>query len=296
MGLNPGKYGMILYFLAVFALVAIVYLPSFSNPPHVDYWEAFYFFHLVDVSPEPPNLLSVVNHDPWQDGTYRPFSYLLLYLEHELFGTRFIWTHIVNFSLYCLSVVLLYRLARSLGLDKMISAAFLTLYIFLFTHSGILTLTFHQFIMIGFSFFLLGFIAYLRYLKTGCRSLLIFVGLLFLFGMFCYETFSLWPLSIFILRRLKRQRAILSPERSVKPGYTPELLMLGIVYLIYFIGFWLTRTASIRSGSLPGFVPGNAVMSLVSVFFNLLYNSIIVNLFPSLALPCRFGDWVEMGE
>jgi len=285
-----------IYFIVLFTLLAGIYLPSFFNPPHVDYWEAFHIFHLVDASPAPPNLIAVVNHDPWQDGTYRPFSYLLLYLEHNIFGARFVWNHIVNFLLYCISVVLLYLLVRGLGLDKFLSAAFLGLYIFLFTHSGILTLTFHQFVIIGFSSFLLGFIIYLRWLTTARKHLLVPVGMLFLLGMFCYETFSLWPLSIIILHQLHRHRAPSSSISAEKTGYFPELLMLGIVYLIYFIGFWLTRTASIRSGSLPGFVPGNAAMSLVTVFFNLLYNSIIVNLFPSLAIPCHFGDWVEMGR
>jgi len=293
--LISGKIRIGLYFIVVFFLLAVIYVPSFHNPPHVDYWEAFHLFHLVDASPAPPNLSAVVNHDPWQDGTYRPFSYLFLYLEHNLFGARFIWNHIVNFLLYCLSVVLLYRLARELGLDKILSAAFLGLYLFLFTHSGILTLTFHQFVIIGFSSFLLGFIIYLRWLMTARRCLLIPVGLLFLLGMFCYETFSLWPLSIIILHQLHRQRAPSSPDRSKTIGYPPELLMLGIVYLLYLIGFWLTRTASISTGSLPEFGPGKAAVGLFSVFYNLLYNGIIINFFPFLALPCRFGDWVEMG-
>ena len=221
MRLISKNYRIGLYFIALFALLAIIYLPSFFNPPHVDYWEAFHLFYLVDATLESPNLIAVINHDPWQDGTYRPFSYLLLYLEHNLFGDRFIWNHIVNFLFYCLSVVLLYQLARGLGLDKFLSAIFFGLYLFLFTHSGILTLTFHQFVIIGFSSFLLGFIIYLRWLMTAKRYLLIPVGLFFLLGMFCYETFSLWPLSVIILHQLHRHRGPLTPDRSKKPDIPP---------------------------------------------------------------------------
>lgn len=60
--------------LAVACLILlVVYLPTFSNPPHGDYWEAFCRFHLAGGSDLSGNLISIVNHDPWQDGTFRPF-------------------------------------------------------------------------------------------------------------------------------------------------------------------------------------------------------------------------------
>ena len=289
------RYGVSVFFAVVFTGLLVLYLPTFSNPPHGDYWEGYYQFRLVRGPTDFANLINIINHDPWQDGTFRPFSYLSLYLEHELFGSEFIWNHIVDFLLYCLSVVLLYRLTVSLKLDRMFSAVFLGVYVFLFPHSGILTLTFHQFVIAGFSAFLSGFIAYVRWLKRRRKSSLIFAGLFFLSGMLCYESFGLWPLSIIFLRRLYWGKGTSHPQNLKKPSWWFDSLMLSVVYLAYFSVFRLTRTASVTTSALPEITEGGIGLSLGATFFNLSYNGILMNLFPFLTLPCWLRVWVEMG-
>lgn len=71
------KY-IIIYFIALFFLLTLVYYPSFNNPPRSDYWSAFSFFHLVNDSPSPPSRLHILTYDPWSHGTYRPFCAFLL--------------------------------------------------------------------------------------------------------------------------------------------------------------------------------------------------------------------------
>lgn len=276
-------------------LLLLIYLPSFANPPHGDYWEAFYSFQQYRAAPAARRLLLIVNHDPWQDGTFRPFSYLFLYLAHALFGSEFIWYGIFNFLLYCLSVFLLYRLAVGLKLRRMVSAALIGVYIFLFSHSGILTLTFHQFVIAGFSAMLGGFLLYLRRLETRRTRFLILAGLLFLFGMLCYEAFILWPLSILILHRLFRLRSRRRTGGGKRTGCHWDIFLLAAVYLVYLGIFRLTRTAGVAAAPLPEFTPGQIGLSLCAVFFNLAYNGVVVNLCPFVSLPGRFQDWVEMG-
>lgn len=278
-----------------FFLLLSIYLPTFSNPPHVDYWEGFYRFHLAGDSLISADLISIINHDPWQDGTFRPFSYLLLYLEHLLFAGEFFWNHVINFLLYCLAVILLYRLAVRLGLGRLPSAVGLTVFSFLFPHSGILTLTFHQFVLAGFSAFLGGFLLYLRWLRTGKLSSLAGAGLLFLAGMFCYEAFDFWPAAIIILRFFHRERSGEPAAGKRRKGWRSDAAMLVLVYLAYLGAFRLTRAAAVTAGSLPEITAGGGGLSLGAAFFNLAYTGIVLNLLPFLALPCRFADWVELG-
>lgn len=290
-----GRYWIGLYFAVVFSALFVLYLPTFANPPHVDYWEAFYTFHGAGNWSALRTFITIINHDPWQDGTFRPFSYLFLYLEYNLFAGNFVWNHVINFLLYCLSVILLYRLAISLALDRLPTVVLLAVFIFLFPHSGILTLTFHQFALIGFSAFLGGFILYLRWLRTKKFRFLIVGGLLFLTGMFCYEAFDFWPLAIVILRLLYRERGVQHTGDTPNNGCRYDVAMLVLVYLIYLAVFRLTRTASVTTGPLPDITAVGVLLSLCAAFFNLAYTGIFLNLFPFLASPCRFADWVELG-
>ena len=280
-----------LYFLLLFAGLLIIYLPSFKNPPRSDYWSAFYIFQQVDASPQPPNWTSIATFDLWQHGTYRPISHLVPYLEHRLFGPDFIWNHILNFSAYCLSIILLYLLAVNLSLDKIITAALLTVFAFLFSHFDILTWTFQLFSTMSFCAFLLGFIIFLRFLKTGQLMILIPTGLLFLFGMFCFEVYALWPIAI-----LSLPATLSNPHRKIKRGeYRAIFIMLGVIYSIYLVGFLLHRSAAATTGSLPAPTGGEIVSAFSLSFFNLLYNGIAVNLFPSISTPLFYNDNVNLG-
>ena len=284
---------ILLFFAALFLALFFLYSSSFSNPPRSDYWSVLYVFHQVQASPEPSNLMDIVNHDPWQDGTYRPLAHLLLYLEYRVFGADFIWNHIVNFVSYCLSILLLYLLVREFSFDRFLSAAFLTVYAFLFSHFDIITWTFQIFITIGLCSFLLSFILYLKFLKTGRNSILIPIGILFLFFLFCYEGYALWPLSILILRWGRR---FFPPRSSRKKNVcTSELIMLGVVYSLYIGGLLLTSAPQENTGPLPSPTTNQIILSFCSPFFNLLYNGILINLIPFLTTPLFVTHNIEMG-
>ncbi|MFH1037844.1 MAG: hypothetical protein V1789_04135 [PVC group bacterium] len=272
------------YFALLLAVLIIIFAPSFTNPPRSDWWSALFAFHLVDASPGPPGFSFVVNHDPWRDGTFRPVAHPVLYLEHRLFGADFLPYHLVNFAGYFLSIVLLYLLGKRLGIGTGTLALFLSLFAVLFTHADIVTWTFHVTMPLSFSAFLFGIIIYLRYSDGGNKLLLVPIGFLFLFSLLCLELFLLWPLGLLLIsmRRIAGRRR-------------PAVLMTAAVYWMYLLVFLVTRTAPHTSGSLSAPGAGDVFLSLCSVFFNLLYNGILINLLPFLALPLRVTHNIEMG-
>lgn len=286
--LSSGRAGGIYLALLILALI-LFYLPSFNNPPRSDYWCVFYAFHQVEDSTSPWAGLSLANYDPWQHGTFRPLAHLILYLEHKLFGVNFTGNHLVNFFMYCLSIVLLYRLAMAFSLDRFLAAAFLTVYAFLFSHFDIATWTFQIFSTFSFCALLLGFLCYLKFLRTGRKILLFPVIFLFWGGMFCSEVYLFWPLALLLLT----YRFLLSSKPH--PGSRRGVwLVLGVIYLGYLLVFLLTRTAGRTTGALPHPSAGQTALAAGSVFFNLVYNGIAVNIYPFLAEPVNLFYNIEM--
>ncbi|MFH1037845.1 MAG: hypothetical protein V1789_04140 [PVC group bacterium] len=275
-------------FALLFLFLGILILPTFSNPPHVDYWEAFFTFHQVRADPDLPVWPYVVNHDPWQHGTFRPLSYTLLYLEHLAFGGRFIFNHLADFACYCLLLILLFRLGRRLGARGLELGGFLAVWAVLYSHCDVLSLTFHIFLVAGFAGFIGAFLLYIRYLEGGKTLLLFPAGLLFFLSLLCYETFCCWPLAVLILLFTRRPAG--RPRRPIRS----TVFLLGVLYLLYGTVFLLTRSAShlpgeLSSPSMISFLTG-AVFSL----FNLLYTGIGVNAIPALAYPGRYRGYSEM--
>lgn len=280
-------------FFAVLCLsLALLFHLSFWNPPRSDYWSVLYVFHQVAASDEPLAWFAIVNYDPWQDGTLRPLAYFLLYAEHVIFGADFFWNHFTNFVGYCCSLFLLYLLARRFGCPRMLTVVFVTVYAFLYTHFDIVSWTFHIFIIVGFCACLSAIILYLNFLKTGRTLILIPVGCLLLLGLFCYEGYALWPLGLLILG----DGQILFSDRRTSPWprYRCVIPFLIVIYFLYLVGFMLTRSAVINTGSLPQPSIVQVLTGICAPFFNLVYNGLLVNICPFLSLPLDIADNLEM--
>ncbi|HDL64080.1 MAG TPA: hypothetical protein ENH12_01680, partial [Proteobacteria bacterium] len=271
------------YFVLLLVVLVFLFSPSFNNPPRSDWWSALYSFQLVDASAGPPGFSFVVNHDPWRDGTFRPAAHPILYLAHHLFGASFLLYHLANLAGYFLSIILLYLLGRRFGIGKGILILFLSVFAVLFTHFDIITWTFHLSMPLSFSAFLAGFILYLRYIEGGDKLLLIPIGILFLFTLLCLELYLLWPLGLLLIsmRRIPGRRR-------------PAVLMTAAVYGIYLLIYLITRTATHTSGSLSTPGVGDVLLSIGAVFFNLIYNGIIINLLPFLSIPLKVTHNIEM--
>lgn len=277
------------YFVLLFLFLGTLFLPAFSNPPYVDHWEAFFTFHQVRADPDLSVWPYVVNHDPWRHGTFRPLSYTLLYLQHLLFSGAFVWNHVLNFAVYCLHLVLLFLLGRKLGGRDLELAGFLAVYSVAYSHSDILLLNFHIFVLAGFSACLGGFLLFHRFRENGRTWLLVPAGILLLLGMFCYEPFVLWPLAVFFLclgTGVTRRRW---------GGFWPAVFLAGSVYLAYGLVFLLTRLTSQTSGDLPGLEFQSLLTGFFLSLFNFVYTGIGVSVWPALGAPPIYKGYSEMG-
>lgn len=277
------RYGPLIYFAVLLAALLVVFLPSFTHPPRSDYWSAFYVFQRAAETPGWSGWKSILTFDLWEHGTYRPLSHLIPYLEHLVFSPRFVWNHVLNFAAYFLSIVLLYLLAGRLGLDRGLTAIFLAVFAFLYSHSDIAVWTFQFFTIISFCGFLLGFILYIDYLRSGRAILLLAVGALFLFGMLTLEVYALWPLAIFIL-----PFALPSPRRRFRWRDAAPLLVYP-----FYLGGWLLHRGT--TGELPSPTAGQLATGFLLVFFNLAYTGFAVNIVPSLSRPLYLDDNINMG-
>lgn len=282
------------YFTLLIGALVRIYYPTFFNAPRSDWWESLYFFHGIYDSAQSYQWADILNMDVYCHVTFRPFSHMLLFFQHLIFGSQFIYVHIINFSLYCLSLVLLYRLARFFGSSRVLSFAFIAFFAFLFSHFDIVSWTAHSFVIFGFCLFLSGFMSYVRFLKTNRSPFLFLTAILFLLGMLCYEAFIFWPLSITILSQVNSvaNKQNIAKERLLKASF----LLIGLVYIAYAAIFFLTRSISTYGDS---WIQTMALLSELSSpqrisetifagFFNILYNGIFINIFPFFATPLRF--------
>lgn len=277
-----------LYFIALFLLLSLIYSPSFLNPPRSDYWTVFYFFHNLEKLPGQLKWLHILRFDPWTQIRFQPLAYLLLYFKYLLFSPNFFYYHLLNFIIYYISLLLLYKLAVSFCKDKILVVGFITILAFLFSHFDIVSWTLHFYIIFGFSSFLLGFIIYIKYLQSKKNVLLSLVGLSFLIGMLCYEPYFFWPLGLFILTSGVTNKNSLFRKRE-KLGIC--LAVVGVVYTFYILIFLFSRTIHTYDRSLLSIDEilslDRSISVLGVVLFNILYNGILVNAFPLIATPTR---------
>jgi len=277
-------------FLLLGVVLAAIYAPSFANPPRSDYWSTFYAFQEARTSPD--GLALIVNYDPFRHGTHRPLFYVFLFIEHAVFGDWFIGNHLVSFLLYLTCIPLLYLAGRTVfGAGRAMATAFTLLFAGLFSHFDIITWTFHVASIIGLAAFLSGGILLARWFREpGRHHLLGAVGILFLLGMLCYEVFAAWPLAAAGVAWARSRKKGPRP-----PAAWPVFVTVLLIYVFYLGGFWLLRQSgtymgNLRTPSLLAFL-----VSLAGPFFNLIYNSVCLNLVPIISVPALVADNVNLG-
>ena len=290
------KKSLVIYIVLLFVIFAGVSFSSFSYPPLSDDWEVFYSFHHLDQFSGSVEWLHILNFDVVEKMGYRPLSHLFYYVLHLVFGSNFMFFQLFNFLFYILSVIVLYRFSLYFSKDRFMAAAFVGLFAFLFTHFDIVLWSSHIYIIAGFTMLLLGFMHYMRFLKTGRKTLLFSVMLLFLMGMLCYESFFFWPLGIIILSCIKELRGERAAGRH--SIIKTNAVVLAITYAIYFLFYLFVRslgTYESPAHELGDFLKLSSVISSgLLVLFSAVYNNIIVNIIPFLAFPFKVTENIYM--
>ena len=289
------KFYIICSFVILPVLLGIFY-PCLSFPPISDSWEMLYSFHHLDELPGLVKSLHLLNFDIFEQVGHRPLAHTFYYIIHLVFGSSFMFVNIFNFFLYFLSIILLYRMSLFFVKNRVFAAMFVGFFAFLFNHSVIIIWPGHTFIILGFCLFLLGFMRYIKFLKTDKPFLLFSIIPIFLIGMWCYESFFLWPLAIIIISSIKslRGESYLTRKKVVRRNW----LVLGIVYPVYFLFYLFTKslgTYGMPVHKISDFLKlTNFISSGLLSFFNILYNSIAVNIYPLLAFPLNIRENIYM--
>jgi len=241
--------------------------------------------------------MEVVNYDVWEHGTYRPLFHLVLYWLWLSFGANYIWFHLVAFGFYCLSILLMYRMARNFGCGRVITAAFLTVFAFLFSHFDIVAWTFHLALIIGFCLCLSGVLIFIRFLRTGRYWVLTLSGLLILPGMLSYEVFILWPLGMIILAFITAflPVEVLRRRRSRRGA----VFAVVALYLTYgaVIGFTRGYSPVEGSGKVADklITPSRITFSITASSSAIILNGVIANIAPILTCPVIIQDNIGRG-
>ena len=291
------KRSIQIYFCLLLLVLLLSCFSSFLFPPISDYWGTmFYPFHHLEESSGSTKWFHVLNIDPFEQMRYQPLSRLLYYILFFFFGSNFIFFNIVNFLLYFISILLLYKFSLYFVKNKILAAVFVGFFAFLFSHFDIILWSCHLYIIVGLVMFLLGFMCYIRFLRISKPYLPFLVILCFLAGMWCYESFFLWPLAILILSRIKSLRNGVGIVR--KKLVRANWLILGGVYSVYYLFYLFTRslgTYEATTYKISDFLKlPNFISSGLSVLFNVLYNAIAVNIYPLLAFPLRIAENIYM--
>lgn len=286
-------YFVQLYFFCLFMCVGAVYWPSLFHPPRSDYWSALYFFYRLDMIGGFYKWHALLTYDPLINVTFRPLCFLFLYLERLVVGPHYLLAQLLSLLLYYATIVALYFLAKLFCKDISLILLFLTVFAFLFSHFDLVCWAYHSHILVGFLLFLSGFILYVRYRESGKKWLGGVVAALFLVGMLLYEIFLLWPLALAIIHYSVETNEDITRERSARKS--TYLWVIGTVYLLYAFIFLLERLLRLwlwgRGVSLSHlFLLYYLLPTVIAIFFNILYNNILVNLFPWFAYPLNTAD------
>jgi len=295
---KKGKENFIqIYFFALFILLLFIYWPSFFYPPRSDHWPALYFFHRIDMLAGPQAWKYILTHDPLINVTFRPLSFLILYLLHLVFGAEFVYINFIVFLLYYISILLIYKLASNFCESKILTIAFISVFAFLFSHFDLICWSFQYHIMLSFCLFLSGILLYINFLRTGRKILLPGVALLFFTGMLLYEAYLFWPLSIIILSQIK---SLVNKERLGKINLPRIYLSVtGFIYISYGLFLFIDRMIKVHRGGEVWsdilFSAGIIISNVFTALFSLFYNNFLINLFPQIVHPLRIGENLEMG-
>jgi len=269
--------------MLLFAMVTIITLPSFFDPPRSDHWTLFHFFHHLDSLPGYMPSLHIMNWDPFSQVRFQPLAFYLSYVLLLAFAPEFLYFHLANLLMYFVFLVVLYRFAFIFCPNR--NFRFLSVFLFsiLYSHFDIVSWPFHIYIITGITLCLIGFLSYMRFCTTGQWGLFWLSLAAWLGGVFCYEPFVLWPCSILLLRGRGRRAKTL----------------LVLLYAVYIAMFLFTRTLDTytqpRMELASLYSPQVAMLTTFAVPANIFYNNFAVNLCPWFALPARFNhDSFEM--
>lgn len=292
---TAGRWRARVWLALLIGSLTAVFGSNFSAPLRSDWWCLLHYFHSWRDLPAFERALEVINYDICGHGTYRPLFHVVLYWMHLLFGAEWFRFHVLNFAFYCLSILLLYRLARRLGAGRTVTLAFLTVFAFLFSHFDIVVWTFHIAVIAGFCLCLLGFLGYLSYLRRSRVATLLGAAVILLAGILCYETFILWPPAV-VLLLYREKRPAAARFRSLLRATVFALAGLYAAYSVIISYAHSRSQIKGLAGARPGILSAPSLSYTIALTASgLAFNTAASNLCLFLVSPGIIRDNISRG-
>ncbi|OGX23757.1 MAG: hypothetical protein A2Y03_04800 [Omnitrophica WOR_2 bacterium GWF2_38_59] len=293
--IKSNKHTITCSILILVGLISVFY-PCFNFPPISDTWELLYSFHNLDSYPGTVKWLNILNFDPVEEVGYRPLANLIYFIIYSIPDSSYSAFNILNFCLYLLNILLFYRFSLYFIKNKKLAACFIALFAFLFNHCDIILWSCHIFILLGVCLFLIGYICFIEFLKTARVKLLYITTTFFILGTLCYESFALWPLAIIFIANIDNFKTIKGPSAKFK--LLSAYITLGSVYSISFLLFLYIKSLGTYvdpTRSIMDFFRLKIILSsLFLTFFNILYNTVCVNIIPFIPFPLKVTENIYM--
>lgn len=282
-------------------LIFVICSRIFFYPPLSDFWSLLYVFHHLDEFPKAFQgwqWIHFLNWDPNEHISFRPLFCIYYYGFYRLFGPNYIFLNILNFLLYCFSVIFLYKFSLNFTKRKKLAVVFIGIFAFLFSHFDIIAWSFHIHIIIGFCLFLVGFMSYIKFLKTNRLFSVFIVILCFLLGMLSYEPFFLWPFAVLFLQIIDIHGV---KEKTNKNKYKIKrttTAAIVITYILYVLFFFFTRSLGTYDNPIRNIMTmvrfKNFFIAIFLTLFNFGHN-IVISILPFLVFPLKVSENIYMG-
>lgn len=225
--------------LIAIPLTLFAYFPTFSHVFRSDHWILINWFNTLDFNIK--DIISAGFFDSFKHGRCQPLAYVILFLQYKLFGTNIFLYHLIQYTLHIINGILLFTLIKKLGVEKIYAILCSILFLTFYSHFDIITWTFHLYVVLQVTFFLLSFISILKYFERY-NKIYIFLSTFFSFILlFIYEAGLFIPLAsilffVFLAKYLSNKNQVL------KSG----LKILVTCNILSYI-LWIIALVSIRS-------------------------------------------------
>jgi hypothetical protein len=260
----------------------VAFSPVLTTPFRSDEWYIASFARNAPVTLE-----TISQASSWElfgDPRFQPFSHLLLFLIHKVFGNAFVLFHLLSWVSHVIVGLLIYAIVKELHSDKMTAALCAILFVTGFSHFDTVSWTYHIYIIHQTICLLFGFWVALRDPSKLRWWQAVIGGVLVGFACYFYEAGLAIPILILVAMSCSKYETRKSGLGSNSRSFLAFVVCLIVGYGA-FIGFHLQRVGSQISANID-------TSSLITGGHNTLKGLWTQGVLGNLGFPPRysFGD------
>jgi len=271
---------MMMVVLLLYAIVgAFLFSPIVDNILRSDYWFIRVLFGNTGWSSE--DIKGVATFELLGNPRSQPLAHLLLFARYTLFGDNIALYHILSIALHVTNGFLVFLILSRLNTRFSLSAIFGLLFIVLTSQFDTAVWTYHVYLVLGTSLFLLALLLVIRYIQLG-RAIYFYSGVfLALLLALLYEAAILAPAILLLIVWVKYALSG-EEEKGSKQRLRPLLYSVLASYLVFFLVsfymFQITKTERDVSLVTDTLIGGNLIAATKAVGLGLWESVFIKNI------------------